>query len=185
MNECCQVQAPALIIKMQNKISLCLASSWTEHYGGWGTSSVPQLGQGLCLDLSSLGMGVRLKKICGCMFVWLSDVLKRTWNTEVFLAGGCSLVCERSSLTYGLLYYLPHSGEPYSWIMPSKFLAQSKPRARQCLRQTQCFPLPAHPAQTQTLTFAEHLWNVQVKQILFLQLAVAAALTQPTAWLQV
>lgn len=26
----------------------------------------------------------KLKKSCRCMFVWLSDVLKHTWNTEVF-----------------------------------------------------------------------------------------------------
>lgn len=110
-----------------------------------GTRSIPQLGQGVCLGLSSLAMGIRLKRRCRCMLVWLSDVLKHIWNTKVFWAGGSSLACERSDLSYGLLYDLTYSGEPYSWVRSSKCLAQSKPRARQCLRQTQVFSFACSP----------------------------------------
>lgn len=96
-----------------------------------GTSSVPQLGQGLCLGLSSITMRIRLKKRCKWWCVCLSDILKHIWNAEVFWAGGShGLVCERSSLTYGLLYYLTHSRKPYLSIRP----LECKPRTKGCLR---------------------------------------------------
>lgn len=151
---------------------------------GPGTRGIPQLRQGLCLGLSSPAMGIRLNKRCRCMFGWLCDALKQTWNTEVFWAGGSSLVCERSNLTFGLLHYLTHSGEHYSCIRPSKWLAQSKPRARQCLSRTQVFSFPCTlKYRLSVLQSACKMcrWN----RMLFLQWAVAAALTQLTAWLQV
>lgn len=122
---------------MQNKISLRLFSSWAEHYEGAPAAFQAGIGSVPWSLFTSSGNKTEEKMwMHVCLVVWCTETHLKYRS---FLAGGSSLECERSNLVFGLLYYLVHSEEPHSRIRPSKWLAQNKPRARQCLRQTQVF----------------------------------------------
>lgn len=103
---CSKVQWCSLVkvlIKMpKKKKHLCLVrQSWCEELHPeqstmGGTSSIPQLGKGPYLGLSSIAMGIRLWRDVKAWCVWLSDILKHKWHAKLFWLEEVMVYCVKA-----------------------------------------------------------------------------------------